>query len=242
MVLELDILIVNFFQLILPALAQPINPLGGSERQNQLKSNFFGVWRAPSQHFDVESTPPALTIIPMPTSNINRTAERLPLRPLAPAEQLQSRPLALNDSHLSSPSVQQYNNYTPRVEVSHSHPPHHEERRGQSPSLHPYSGEDSDSYGLMTPISATTSNKTTKSSSTLSNHNNYLSISSPPSHHLHHQGYGGATSTFSSHSINNIEECVESILAFLSPLPILSKVPGLTYIQVGGRAPGMAIF
>ena len=45
MVLELDIvtaistinqliLIVNFFQLI-PALAQPINPLGGSERQNQ---------------------------------------------------------------------------------------------------------------------------------------------------------------------------------------------------------------
>jgi hypothetical protein len=53
MVLELDIvplstinqliLIVNFFQLILPALAQPINPLGGSERQNQLKFNFLGV-------------------------------------------------------------------------------------------------------------------------------------------------------------------------------------------------------
>jgi hypothetical protein len=46
MVLELDmgkqlstinqlILIVNFFQLIVPALVQPINSLGGSERQNQ---------------------------------------------------------------------------------------------------------------------------------------------------------------------------------------------------------------
>jgi len=39
------ILIVNFFQLILPALAQPIQR---SERQNQLKFNFLGVfmpWR-----------------------------------------------------------------------------------------------------------------------------------------------------------------------------------------------------
>ena len=190
---------------------------------------------APSQHFDVESTPPALTIIPMPTSNNNRTAERLLSRPLAPAERLPPRPLAsLNDKYLSYPSVQNKNNnyYTPRVNSPHSHPPHHEGMRDQSLSLHPYSGRDSDSYGLMTPMSAT-NNKTTKSSSSLilSNHNNYSSISSPPSHHLHHQGYGGATSTFSSHSINNIEGCVESILA-LSPLPILSKVPGLSDNQV----------
>jgi len=132
----------------------------------------------------------------MPTSNNNRTAERLPSRPLAPAERLQSRPLALNDNHLSSPSVQQYNNnyYTPRVNRPHSHPPHQEGMRDQSLSLRPYSGKDSDSYGLMTTMSAT-NNKTTKSSLKSSNHNNYLSISSPPSHHLHHQGYRGASST-----------------------------------------------
>ena len=62
MVLELDIvplstinqliLIVNFFQLILPALAQPINPLGGSERQNQLKFNFLGVWGTTTNNDD----------------------------------------------------------------------------------------------------------------------------------------------------------------------------------------------
>ena len=47
MVLELDIvplstinqliLIVNFFQLILPALAQPINPLGGVREAKSIK-------------------------------------------------------------------------------------------------------------------------------------------------------------------------------------------------------------
>jgi hypothetical protein len=37
------ILIVNFFQLIFPALAQPINLLGRSERQNQLQFNLLGV-------------------------------------------------------------------------------------------------------------------------------------------------------------------------------------------------------
>jgi len=124
--------------------------------------------------------------------------------------------------------------------------------RDQSLSLHPYSGRDSDSYGLMTPMSAN-KDKTTKSSSISSNHSNkhsYISnhysnnsdhnnnyshttsmISSPQSHHLHHQGYRGASSTNSSHSINNTEECVESILA-LPPSPILSKVPGLTDIQL----------
>ena len=168
----------------------------------------------------------------MPTSNNNRTAERLPSRPLAPAERLPPRPLALNDNYLSYPSV--HNNYnnnnTPRGNSPYSHPPHHEGMRDQSPSLHPYSGRDSDSYGLMTPMS-TTNNKTTKSSLISSNHNNNSTISSPPSHHLQHQGYGGATSTFSSHSINNMEEYVGSILA-LSPLPISSNVPGLTHIQV----------
>ena len=207
---------------------------------------------APSQHFDVESTPPALTIIPMPTSNNNRTAERLLSRPLAPAERLPPRPLASNDNHLSSPSVQNKNNNnnTPRVNSPHSHPPHHEGMRDQSLSLHPYSGRDSDSYGLMTPMSA--NNNKTKSSSISSNHSNIYSnisnhndsysnsinnyhttstISSPQSHHRHHQGYGGASSTNSSHSINYTEERVESILA-LSPLPILSKVPGLSDNQV----------
>ena len=168
----------------------------------------------------------------MPTSNNNRTAERLPSRPLAPAERLPPRPLASNDNYLSYPSVQNNynNNNTPRGNSPHSHPPHHEGMRDQSLSLHPYSGRDSDSYGLMTPMSAT-NHTTTKSSLISSNHNNYSSISSPPSHHLHHQGYGGATSTFSSHSINNMEEYVESILA-LPPLPILSKVPGLINNQV----------
>ena len=169
----------------------------------------------------------------MPTSNNNRTAERLPSRPLAPAERLPPRPLASNDNYLSSPSVQNNNNnnyYTPRTNSPHSHPPNHKGMRDQSLSLHPYSGRDSDSYGLMTPMS-TTNNKTTKSSLISSNHNNNSTISSPPSHHLHHQGYGGATSTFSSHSINITEEYVGSLLA-LSPLPISSNVPGLTHIQV----------
>ena len=127
---------------------------------------------APSQHFDVESTPPALTIIPMPTSNNNRTAERLPSRPLAPAERLPPRPLASNDNHLSSPSVQNNNNnhYTPRVNSPHSHPPHHKGMRDQSLSLHPYLGRDSDLYGLMTPTSA--NNNKTKSPSISSNHSN----------------------------------------------------------------------
>jgi hypothetical protein len=194
----------------------------------------------------------------MPTSNNNRTAERLPPRPLATAERLQSRPLALNDNYLSSPLVHgNNNNYTPRVNSPHSHPPHHKGMRELSLSLHPYSGRDSDSYRLRTPTSANY-NKT-KSSSISSNHSNnhsYISnhysnisnhnknyndssityittstISSPQSHHLHHQGYGGASSTNSSHSINYTEECVESILA-LSPLPILSKVPGLSDNQV----------
>jgi len=102
--------------------------------------------------------------------------------------------------------------------------------RDQSLSLRPYSGKDSDSYRLMTPMSAT-NNKTTKSSLISSNHNNYSSISSPPSHHLHHQGYRGASSTHSSHYINYTGERVESILA-LSPLPILRKVPGLSNNQM----------
>ena len=101
----------------------------------------------------------------MPTSNNNRTAERLP-----------PRPLASNDNHLSSPSVQQYNNnyYTPRVNSPHSHPPHHEFMRDQSLSLHPYSGRDSDSYRLMTPMSA--NNNKTKSSSISLNHSNNNSV------------------------------------------------------------------
>jgi len=37
------ILIVNFLQLIFPALAQPINLFGRSKRQNQLQFNFLGV-------------------------------------------------------------------------------------------------------------------------------------------------------------------------------------------------------
>ena len=157
----------------------------------------------------------------MPTSNNNRTAERLPSRPLAPAERLPPRPLALNDNYLSYPSV--HNNYnnnnnTPRGNSPHSHPPHHEGMRDQSLSLHPYSGRDSDSYGLMTPMSANNNNQTTKSSSISSNHsnnhsyisnhysnnsnhnnnysdssityNNTLTISSPQSHHLHHTPSG----------------------------------------------------
>jgi hypothetical protein len=207
---------------------------------------------APSQHFDVESTPPALTIIPMPTSNNNRTAERLQSRPLAPAERLPPRPLASNDNHLSSPSMQNYNNNnnTPRVNSPHSHPPHHEGMRDHSLSSHPYTVRNSDSYGSMTPMSAN-NNTTTKSSSISSNHSNIYSnisnhndsysnsinnyhttstISSPQSHHRHHQGCGGASSTNSSHS-KYTEERVESILA-LSPLPILSKVPGLSDNQV----------
>jgi hypothetical protein len=52
----------------------------------------------------------------MPTSNNNRTAERLPSRLLAPAERLPPRPLASNDNYLSYPSVQNnYNNKEERV-------------------------------------------------------------------------------------------------------------------------------
>ena len=182
----------------------------------------------------------------MPTSNNNRTAERLPSRPLAPAERLPPRPLASNDNYLSYPSVQNNynNNNTPRGNSPHSHPPHHEGMRDHSLSLHPYSGRNSDSYGSMTPMSAN-NNTTTKSSSISSNHSNIYSnisnhnnnysdssityhttstISSPQSHHRHHQGYGGASSTNSSHSINYTEECVASILAVL-PLPISGEVP-----------------
>jgi hypothetical protein len=136
----------------------------------------------------------------MPTSNNNRTAERLPPRPLAPAERLQSCPLASNDNHLSSPSVQQYNNnyYTPRVNSPHSHPPHHEGMSDQSLSLHPYSGRDSDSYGLMTPMSA--NNNKTKSSSISSNHsNNHSYISNHYSNNSdHNYNYSHTTSTISS--------------------------------------------
>jgi len=123
----------------------------------------------------------------MPTSNNNRTAERLPSRPLALAEWLPPGPLASNDNYLSYPLVQNNNNsyYTPRVNSPHSHPPHHKGMRDLSLSLHPYSGRDSDSYGLMTPMSAN-NNKTTKSSSILLNNhsNNHSNINN-------HYSFGG---------------------------------------------------
>ena len=191
----------------------------------------------------------------MSTSNNNKTAERPPSSPLATAERMTPSLLASNKLLFSTPVHNHSNTYTPGVDSPHSHPPHHEGMRDQSLSLYPYSGRDSDSNGSMTPMSAP-NNKTTKSSLISSNHhsnnsNNHHSqnsnnnnttltsnnnntastISSPPSHPLHHQGSGGASSTNSSHFINRTEECVESILA-LSPLPILSKVPGLTANQV----------
>jgi HSP90 family molecular chaperone len=158
----------------------------------------------------------------MSTSNNNKTAERLPSSPLAPAERTTPSPLASTDNYLSYPSVQHNNNnyyYTSRDNSPHSQSPHHEGMRDQSLSLHPYSGRDSDSNELMTPMSAT-NNKTTKSSAissnrsynyhsnnsnnnysqnsnnntTLTNNNNNTAstISSPPSHPLHHQGSGGS--------------------------------------------------
>jgi len=111
-----------------------------------------------------------------PINSLFSTAGRLPSRPLAPAERLPPRPLASNDNYLSYPSVQNNdnNNYTPRVHSSHSHPPHHKRMRDLSLSLHPYSGRDNDSYGLMTPMSAN-NNKTAKSPTISSNHSNIYS-------------------------------------------------------------------
>ena len=115
------------------------------------------------------------------------------------------------------------NNYTSRDNSPHSHPPHHEGMRDQS-SLISSNHHSNNCYNNHSQNS--NNNNTT---STSNNNNTASTISSPPSHPLHHQGSGGASSTYSSHSIN-YEKYIDDILAF-SPSPILCKVTGLTIIR-----------
>jgi hypothetical protein len=76
----------------------------------------------------------------------------------------------------------------------------------------------------------------------LTNNNNKQTastISSPPSHPLHHQGSGGALSTHSSRSLEEIG--VDKLLA-LSPSPILCKVTGRKDISKQEHWPTKTLF
>ena len=160
----------------------------------------------------------------MSTSNNNKTAERLPPSPLATAEQMTPSLLASNKLLFSTPVHNHSNTYTPGVDSPHSHPPHHEGMRDQSSliSSNHHSNNSNNNHSQNS-----NNNNTTLTSN---NNNTASTISSPPSHPLHHQGSGGASSTYSSHSINYKEKCVDEILAF-SPSPILCKVTGLLDIS-----------
>ena len=76
----------------------------------------------------------------------------------------------------------------------HSYSPHHEGMRDQSRSSHPYSGRNSDSNKVMTPMYAT-NNKTTTSSSISSNHCNKYYSSNSNNNHIQNSNNYNTTST-----------------------------------------------